>query len=160
MNKATTNFHALRACLIGVACASGSSFLHAGISCDVDSAALAFGMYDPSSSRPTDGTGTVRLHCTSLATATPGGASVAMTITPTSNRKMVRNGDTLHYGIYSNSARTVNWGDGAAAPMLSTGPMQANETKNLQFTLYGLIPPLQNIAAGHYSDNLLITITP
>ncbi len=160
MNKPSTNLHALRACWVALACVSGSSCLHAGIGCDVDSAALTFGLYDPSSTSPTDGVGTVDLKCTSLATATPNGANVALSISPASNRKMLSNGYALNYGIYSNAARSANWGDGSAAPMLSTGAMQANESKSLRFTLYGRIPPLQNIAAGTYSDALLITITP
>lgn len=143
-----------------MACISGSSCLHAGIVCHVTSAALAFGMYDPSVNSPTDGVGTVNLTCTNLMTAHPNGATVALSISPTGKRQMGGNGDALSYGIYSNSARSANWGDGAAAPQLGTGAMQANETKNLRFTLYGRIPPLQNIAAGHYSDSLLITITP
>ena len=160
MNKATTHYHPLRAFLVLLACVSASSCLHAGIACDITSATLAFGMYDPSSSSPTDGVGTVNLSCTNLITAAPNGASVALSISPTSNRKMLSNGQALNYGIYSNSARSAHWGDGATAPMRSTGAMQTNETKNLQFTLYGRIPPLQNIAAGNYADSLLITITP
>ena len=160
MNKSTTNFHALRACWVALACVSGSSCIHAAIACDITSAALAFGMYDPSSYSPTDGVGTVNLSCTNFMTAAPNGASLALTISPASNRKMTGNGHALNYGVYSNSARSLNWGDGSAAPMLSTGAMQANETKPLRFTLYGRIPPLQNIVAGNYADSLLITITP
>ena len=160
MNKATPTFHPLRAGLVVLACVSGCSGLYAGVSCDVDSAALAFGLYDPSSSSPTDGVGTVNLHCASPLAATPNGVSVALSISPTNDRKMLGNGHVLHYGIYSNFARSTNWGDGSSAPMLSTGTMQANESKSLHFTLYGRIPPLQNIAAGNYSDSLLITISP
>jgi spore coat protein U-like protein len=121
---------------------------------------LAFGLYDPSSSSPTDGVGTVDLSCTNLMAATPSGASVALSLSTTSDRKMLGNGHALNYGIYTNAARSVNWGDGSAAPMVSTGAMQANERKSMHFTLYGRIPPLQNIAAGNYADSLLITITP
>lgn len=160
MNKSPKNCHALRACWIALTCLTGSSCLHAGIACDITSAALAFGLYDPSNNFPTDGVGTVDLSCTNLNTAAPNGATVALSISPTGNRKMTANGHALNYGIYSNSARSLNWGDGAAAPMLGTGAMRANETKNLRFTLYGRIPPLQNIAAGNYSDSLLLTITP
>lgn len=160
MNKSTINFHALRTCCVALACVAGSSYLHAGIACDINGAALAFGMYDPSVNSPTDGVGTVNLACTNMGPAAPGGASVALTISPFSDRKMLGNGNALYYGIYSNDARSVNWGTGSAAPQLRTGAMQANETKNLHFTLYGRIPPLQNIAAGNYSDSLLITITP
>ena len=160
MNKSTMDFHALRTCWVALACIAGSSCLHAAITCDITSAALNFGMYDPSSNVPTDGVGTVNLSCTNLSTAAPNGATVALSISPTGNRKMLSNGHALNYGIYSNSARSANWGDGAVAPMLSTGAMQANETKNLHFTLYGRIPPLQNIYAGNYAGSLLVTITP
>lgn len=160
MNKSTINLRALRACWVALACVTGSNCLHAGIACAIDGAELAFGMYDPSSNIPTEGTGTVNLTCTNVGPAAPGGASVALTISPFSNRKMLHNGSALYYGIYSNGTRTVNWGDGSSAPMLSTGAMQANETKRLRFTLYGSIPPLQKVAAGNYADALLITITP
>lgn len=160
MNKTTTKFQTVRACLVALACVSGYSCLHAGVSCDVDSAALTFSLYDPSSTSPTDGVGTVDLHCSNPLAATPNGVSVALSISPTSDRKMRGNGHTLNYGIYSNAARSANWGDGSAAPMLSTGALQANESKSLHFTLYGRIPPLQNIAAGNYSDSLLITLSP
>ena len=159
VNKATTNFHALRACLL-LLCISGSSYLHAGIACDINGAALAFGMYDPSEKLPTDGVGTVNLSCTNFNTVAPNGATVALSISSVSSLKMIGNGDALDYGIYSNSARSISWGNGLAAPTLSTGAMQANETKALRFTVYGRIPPLQNIAAGSYADSLLITVTP
>jgi spore coat protein U-like protein len=145
--------------------ASGSGLHAAGVECALHSSALAFPIYESFNASPTDGIGTVVVNCVNLDAASSGGVHVALQIGPSANgtvtdRKMAGSGSTLRYGIYSDAGRSQNWNDDFSAPTLGTGALQGHQSKNLNFTLYGRIQPLQNPYAGIYSDSLLITVTP
>lgn len=138
---------------------------HGTASCAINSAALTFGPYQTFSAQPTDGVGTVEISCTNLDATGSSGVSVALGIGSSASgtaaeRRMSGNGSTLRYGIYSDAAHTQNWTQGNDGPQLPTGALQAHETRQLRFTLYGRIPPRQNATAGSYSDSLVLTVTP
>ena len=157
--------HLQRALLCTLLCALACSQAHSAVSCAVNNAVLAFGTYTAFTAQPTDSVGTVDLSCANLDSTAGSGVSVLLGIGASANgsatqRKLAGNGSTLNYGIYSDPARTRSWTEGPDAPQQPTGPLQARETRQLRFTLYGRIPPLQNSNAGAYSDSLVITVTP
>lgn len=139
---------------------------HAVTTCSLSSSALTFPAYDPSSTSPTDGLGTVVVTCiNNQPISVPSATRVQLRIGASANgtvtdRKMASNGDSLQYGICSDPGFNANWDNGLYAPSKSTGEMTLNVPKNVTFTLYGRIPPQQNIRAGFYSDSLLLTVTP
>jgi spore coat protein U-like protein len=151
-----------------LACAVACSALHAaGVECSFSAAALAFPAYETFGSSPTDGIGTVAVNCSNLDGSASNGVNVALRLGASANggvtdRKMASNGngDTLRYGIYSDAGRSQNWGDDGNAPTQSTGALASHQSKNMNFTLYGRIPPLQNPRAGHYADSVFVTVSP
>jgi spore coat protein U-like protein len=137
--------------------------LHAAV-CTVDAAVLAFPPYDAFNAAPNLATGSIRVLCMT----TPGisdSATVALRIGSSNHgtvneRKMSNGRDQLRYGLYSDSARSQNWGDGFDAPTRNSGPLNAELWTPVVFPVFGSMPPMQNIAPGNYSDNLMITVTP
>lgn len=70
-------------------------------------------------------------------------------------RRAMRSGASrVSYGLYTNSARTVPWGDGSRGSVqagIGTGATQ-------QYTVYGRVPPQAAPAAGTYSDTIVVTV--
>ena len=130
--------------------------------CTIATAPVAFGAYDPVSANATtalNGTGTVNVTCTNGATTTvtlgqganPGGGSTAAAPA----RRLKDGGtDLLTYSLYSDTGRTVVWGDtaGTGVAHTGTGALAA-------LTVYGAVDPGQNVPAGNYSDTVVATIT-
>ena len=152
----------LRPVWVALACIVGSTGLQASTTCLLSVNALGFPAYDPSSTSPTDGTGSVTVNCTD--TVGSGGINVALDIGGSSNgayndRKMALSGNFLSYGIYSDAPRSTLWG-GTNIPTMPTGTLVAGVGTPVTFTLYGRIPALQNARAGHYTDSVAVTVTP
>ena len=121
--------------------------------CTVSSTAMAFGTY---SGAVNNSTSTISATCSDATSYTIGlnaGKSAGATIT---KRAMTGpRGALLNYGIYSDAARTVNWGNTAATHWM-TG--SGNGTTQ-SVTVYGQIPAGQSIAPGSYSDTIVATLT-
>lgn len=133
-------------------------------SCSISTtSALEFGAYDPAvanASTDKDGTGVISVTCTS-------GAPVSITLGEGGNadtgstaaaplRRMVDAEGTHHlsYSLYSDSGRSVVWGDDAAVDVetIGTGGAEA-------LTVYGRIPGGQNVPSGVYNDIVVATVT-
>jgi spore coat protein U-like protein len=67
--------------------------------------------------------------------------------------------DRLNYNLFVNAGRSTVWGDGAAG---TSTVFLKNVKKNRPVftTIYGRIPPGQDVSVGSYSDSLTVTITP
>ena len=64
--------------------------------------------------------------------------------------------DFLLYNLYRDTARTEIWGNGSGNTF--TYLRNVNRNKPRAETVYGRIPPLQNVSAGSYTDTLTVTI--
>lgn len=151
--------------LLALACVAGCTGLHAAVTCSFNGVALALPLYDSSNTAPTDSVGSVDVLCTNIDVTSNSGVTVALSVGAGANgsisdRKMAGNGDLLRYGIYSDAGRVINWGQGMEGVQQSSGLLSAGETKPLHFTLFARIPALQNVHAGLYQDQLILTITP
>jgi spore coat protein U-like protein len=133
------------------------STVHAG--CRVSATSINFGNYDVFSSTATSSTGTISLSCNPK-------ADVSIDISNGSEsgsyfpRRMQHSSlsDTLEYNLYTSANRTQIWGDnnhGTAHVHVTN--VKSNNTPPI--IIYGLIPPLQNVSTGVYSDQLVVTIT-
>ncbi len=77
-------------------------------------------------------------------------------------RKMKRpEGDLLEYNIYTDVTRTVIFGDGTGG----TSNVQVKRKGQPEpwteiVSMYGQIPPGQDVSAGTYSDSLSATVNP
>lgn len=122
-------------------------------SCSVAASNLNFGNYNMVQ---LDAATTVTTTCTSgspynigLNQGVAAGATVA-------NRMMSGPGaNRLNYSLFSNTARTTNWGDTVGTdtvPATGTGAAQT-------FSVFGRIPGSQPQPPGTYSDTITVTLT-
>lgn len=124
--------------------------------CTVTTVPVAFGAYNPASGTATDGVGTINISCDKAPAVKPIAISTGGSGTYTS--RAMKNGTwSLNYNLYTSAARTQIWGNGTGGSVTvnygggGTGPSYA-------ITVYGRIPPSQNVGAGSYSDSLVVTI--
>lgn len=141
-------------------------------SCNVAVSDVAFGVYDVFNALPTDGTGLVDVTCTE--DGTPGrlnvdvsiGLSASATSGTTANRQMELIGgtDRLNYNLFQDSGYSVIWGDIPGVDVLLIPkvkvPKKGSITVTPPVTIYGRIPPGQEVSAGTYSDSVVLTINP
>jgi spore coat protein U-like protein len=130
--------------------------------CTVSATGVAFGSYDVFVATPRDSTGTVTVRCDQ---APPADVVVAIGPSGTSGGFIPRqmrsasSPDRLNYNLFTNAGRSTVWGDGAAG---TSTVLLKNVTRNrpVVTTIYGRIPPGQDVSVGSYSDTLTVTITP
>jgi spore coat protein U-like protein len=121
--------------------------------CNVQSATMAFGAYDPAAPSDLDAATTINLTCTPGTTydiGLDGGGSGNV-----SARQMLNGGATLDYGMYQDASRATNWGDSVGTDTVSGvggGGLQSH-------TVFGRIPTGQFVSTGAYIDTVTITVT-
>jgi len=126
-----------------------------GATCQVNSAtSLNFGMQSILSGN-VDQTNTISITCTNT---TPYNVGLDKGINGTSvtTRQMLGSlGGLINYSMFSDPARTQNWGNTVGADTLSATGTGLAQT----FTIYGRIPPQPTPAADIYSDTIAVTVT-
>ena len=121
--------------------------------CLIGATGVSFGPYDPRSASTTDGAGTLTFTgCT---------AAYTIALSPgTSNsyapRKMAAGPYNLNYNLYTDTGRNTVWGDGTPGTSVVSVSGQPNGAAH---TVYGRIPAGQNLGAGSYSDQVIVTVT-
>lgn len=120
--------------------------------CTVSGATLDFGSY--TSGQATDLNGFTQIaysNCPAgqLRFQLDGGGSGS----PTARRLSNGSGGLLGYGIYRDSARTQVFGQGANSRLVT---LTAAGSGNV--SVYGKIPAGQSVAAGTYTDTVVITL--
>lgn len=128
-------------------------------SCTVTATALSFGIYKPISGSYKNSSGTINVKCTSFT----GTMTIALSAGLNSggnfsNRRMNAGGNYLGYQLYTNSARTMVWGDGTGGTSVVSKTCSGSCTRTP--TVYGQIPASQTTAVpGVYSDTTTVTVT-
>lgn len=136
-----------------ISSSSGSFTVTATVqsNCTLSTTALAFGSY---SGAILNATSAITVNCTKTTLYTIGlnaGTSSGATVT---NRFMTGPGGTLmSYSLFSDSARTINWGS-TSNTVAGTGNGTAQP-----ITVYGQIPSGQILTPGTYTDTITATIT-
>ena len=120
--------------------------------CVIATSNLAFGQYDPlaeNASRQLDGSAEVTMLCTRSTSAAlsldSGRNSVGST------RTLTGTGQHVSYQLFRDAGRTQEWGGGLQ--FVSEGIHKAQ-----QVTLYGRIPPGQEVVSGMYTDVVTATV--
>ena len=136
------------------------------INCTVAAVGIAFGVYNPLSTAGDASTGSLRITCNGSGT---GSTNVTVGVTLSTGqsgsfatRKMFSGSNALNYNIYWSTAYTQVIGDGSGGSFAGTaGPFTvfAGGSNYATGTLYGLIPPAQDVAPGSYSDVVTVTVT-
>ena len=131
----------------------------AAVNCRLSVTPFVFGSYLPGDLAPLDVTGQVDLRCSGSAgpfvvTLAPGGSGTFV------QRLMISGPYQLAYNFYLNPARTTVWGDGTGGTGTVNGfkSQPAPGRQDFVFPVYGRVFPMQNVGAGAYSDNVLVTV--
>lgn len=122
----------------------------AAATCSVSPQGVSFGSYDTLSSTALDGVGNINVTCDALVTFT---VSLSTGSGSYDERLMTGGGAQLGYNLYSDVTRLIVWGDGTTA-----GNVSASGT-NVDLSVYGRIPALQNIPANAYTDSISVTVS-
>lgn len=135
--------------LILPACLALPMRAHAA-NCSVSVVNVAFASYDVFTPAATNTTGTVKVKCPASATYTISLSAGAGTF---ASRVMLNGSYKLNYNLYTDSQDLTIWGDGTSGTVTISGSGGAS------YTVYGLIPALQNVPVGSYSDTITVTVT-
>jgi spore coat protein U-like protein len=124
--------------------------------CSVSASPVVFGGYNVFAASPVDSTGTVIYRCNGN---TPG---VLVTLTKGRSetflpRQLGRGTERLAYNLFRDAARTSVWGDftGGTSAHVDVDPPNNQE---VTVTVYGRIPPKQDISAGSYTDTITVVV--
>jgi spore coat protein U-like protein len=121
--------------------------------CSLSATDLAFGIY---SGTQIDSTSVISITCTNTTTYNVGlnaGTATGATVT---TRRMTGPGTAqLNYKLFSNSARTINWGNTVATDTLAGAGSGATQS----LTVYGRLPAGQYVQPGTYADTIVATVT-
>lgn len=130
-------------------------------SCSASTTGVSFGGYDPGSSSPKDGSGSVTLSCTGVVSLA-GTIDIAMSPGSSGNalaRQMSQGAARLNYNLYTNSSRTSIWGTGSAGTSIVSASLTGLLSFSQTVSVYGRIPAGQWVQAGPYADSVIVTIT-
>lgn len=138
-------------------------------SCTVANVPVAFGSYNAFGGAALDTTGQISVSCTgvtvlgivtinapyTISLSQGGGASY-------SPRKMSLLSNRLNYNLYTDSARSIIWGDGTGGTSTVSGTASCSGLLTCVATnnhvVYGRIPASQNVPIGAYSDSITVTV--
>jgi spore coat protein U-like protein len=139
--------------VFGAACFAGAGRAQAQWGCTISTTPVSFGSYNVFDSVAKASTGSVTYWCSWAWTISIYlGKGTAGTNTP--NRQMASGANRLSYNLYLDAAHTQTWGDPSPSSFATNFVWFSGAT----LTVYGLIPPLQDVAIGSYSDSVTATI--
>ena len=150
-----------------VALSAASCAACAQVGCTVSAAPLNFGAYDALSPVETTVNGGITLDCTLLSPGGAGRVSYRIALSQGSGsfaqRRMPRagGGDELSYNAYWQSVSAARvWGSGAPGTVVASGSVSVPRNgRSLTEPMIGVIPALQPVGAGTYTDTLIVTVT-
>jgi spore coat protein U-like protein len=124
--------------------------------CAISTDPVAFGVYDPLAVVPHDANGNIMITC-SAGTASQAVAGLGVSAVATLlGRKMLSGANMLTYNLFTDSQRSVVWGDGTGLSQILSN--NGNGTVQV-IPIYGRIPAGQLVPPGNYSDTILVTLT-
>ncbi|NOU21643.1 MAG: spore coat protein U domain-containing protein [Methyloglobulus sp.] len=129
-------------------------------SCSITATPLAFGNINVLPNVNIDNQSTLNATCTNGTPYVIGlnaGVSSGATVTARKMTRLSGGSQTIQYRLFSDSARLVNWGNGAT---VTNGEKAGTGSGVAQpIIVYGRIPPGQNLApAAIYNDTITATI--
>ena len=147
----------------GLAFSAGTASTTFGVSatvvsnCLISATPLSFGTYDPLATADHDASSVVTVKCSKNAPVTIAlDKGLGAGATEAARSMSLALNDALNYGLYSDSARSANWGTTAGA-QAATGLGLATA---VNLTVFGRIPKNQYTAGvGSYADTITATVT-
>jgi spore coat protein U domain-containing protein, fimbrial subunit CupE1/2/3/6 len=136
------------------------------VNCTVTAGGINFGVYNPLNAVADASTGSLVVTCTGSGTGTTTvtvDLSLSTGISGTySTRTMVSGANILKYNIYWSAADQQIMGNGTGGSFSGQAgpiPISAGGSVQATGTMYGSVPPLQDVAPGGYSDVITVTVT-
>jgi spore coat protein U-like protein len=125
--------------------------------CTFSTVGVNFGNYNVFSAGALTANGTVTYRCLGV-----GGESITIDLSqgtaPSFNpRTMSQSGEVLNYNLYLDAAATQIWGNGTAGSQ-RYGPLVPPNNQTVNVTIFGRIPPGQDVTVGSYTDTIIATI--
>ncbi|MBP7566038.1 MAG: spore coat protein U domain-containing protein [Burkholderiaceae bacterium] len=122
---------------------------------------LSFGSYNPGSPKPgatnISVTGTVTgvgvLVTLSYAISLSAGTGGSIT-----NRALAGPGTPLSYNLYTADTYQAIWGNNGRSDSYSLVASVGGVSQTMNYTVYGLIPAGQYVAAGNYTDTITVSV--
>lgn len=132
-------------------------------SCSITVTPLTFGSYDVFDPKPRDATSSINISCNAPPQNPNAPIPVTLTLSPGNSgsfaqRQMLPLTGSLPllYNLFTDPSFSSVLGDGSGGSQLLTRLLTRNNPWAV--TVYGRIPPLQNLPPGAYSDTLTATI--
>jgi spore coat protein U-like protein len=128
------------------------------MSCSIINASgVSFGAYETHATTSLDSTGAVTFRCTGVSPSDvisiQLGRGDADTFLP---RAMTCRDSRLDYNLFLDAARTLVWGDGTSGTSAYT--LHPIDGQLVSVSIFGRVPPRQNVLPGLYSDVIVLTV--
>jgi spore coat protein U-like protein len=133
--------------------------------CTVSAGGIAFGNYNPLTPTGDSAVGSWSVTCNAIGS---GSATVAGTLTLSTGssgtyaaRTLKAGTQALQYNIYLTPSHTQVLGDGSAGTfaLSDSGTVTAGQVYQITGSMYGFMPPSQDVPAGTYLDTIVVTVT-
>ena len=141
-------------------CRAGTAQAQQG--CTVSTAPADFGTYDVLLAGANDIVTSITVGC-SFSPPVPADVTISIGPSPNSGgfdpRQMKLSGGSefINYNLYIDSGRTQIWGDGTGSTFTLTD--RVFKRADWVASVYGRIPPGQDVSVGTYNESLTVTIT-
>ncbi len=127
--------------------------------CTVSATPISFGNYDVFLATPTDTSSEISIICPFRrprpVTIAIGPSKVSGSFNPRQMQLLI-GPDRLDYNLFTNRSMSTIWGDGTGGTATVTRRV-GRRPRNV--SVYGRIPPGQNVSIGSYGDVVTVTIT-
>lgn len=129
-------------------------------SCSISIGSVAFGSYDVFAAAATTTTASIAFACKGGTAKDPIRINLVGGSFDKGTRYLSRAGsaDRLSYSLYMDAAHQTVWGDGSNGSGSYPVPATAWNAGSSTVNVFATIPPLQNVAAGTYSDAITAEI--
>jgi spore coat protein U-like protein len=122
--------------------------------CTAYASSLAFGNYNPGTAGSV--TATITVTCAKgLAYHIALNAGMASSATVTTRKMTGANSATLAYSLFSDAARTINWGNSTGTNWVTGTGANSPQT----YTIYARLPAGESVAPGTFTDTITASIT-
>lgn len=152
----------LRSLVVLAAIAAAAPTFAAPVCILVSSTGVSFAApYDPTSAAPNTGSGTVRYLCFDTQNANLGHPRIELERGPTNTfayRELRSGANRLRYNLFTDAACTIVWGDGSAGTSTTPTQRSVGFLGYTTVTVFARMFPLQDVAAGAYTDTVRFTL--
>jgi spore coat protein U-like protein len=149
--------------LLALALLCAATQAQALATCTATTLPVSFSTYDPVLNADNDsGQGQVTVTCSlilGISLAVSYAISLSAGTGTYAQRQMALGGARLNYNLYTNTGRTLVWGDGVGNSIVSDSYLLGLGGAIRNYPVYGRIPKRQAATPGLYLDTITVTVT-